>query len=379
MNPSSALQNALDHALEATDALAVRALHSPVTLTRIPPLHHAPSAYGDLVPLGLVLLALEQAAARGRTHWSALAQALRAHLMAQRTRQLWPFQSGGLETSIDSGFVLLGVADRAAIAELERFNVGGGRYVPQLFSPEPEPGKMLQHAALRHWCQPDYSIACLVRALRGQSGLPTVTPLAELAMGFAQRSGLYLANPYWTDWWLALALVGDVEAEPLRAQLRDEISASRTSEGLFGKYDTALCTALALLALQALGAEAAALTPSYEALAALVAAERVCPAQPFYSTEQLAWSQLPPWELIHLLLSEQRQQLIRVGAHEHAITFYRDTEGLVVYPLIALALLNAAPVAGATDTAVTAAPHARYSCATPADYIAGFALPPYLA
>jgi hypothetical protein len=355
------LRAATARAVAETRALAASALREPLAMTAVPPLGADPYAYGDVVPLGLVLLALEAAQAPE-------ASAVREHLLARRVRGLWPFQAGGLETSIDSALVLLGVMDRAAIEELERFATTGG-YLPQLFTPDREPGKMTVRDSLRHWCQPDYSIACLVRALRRRVGLSEVTPLSSIEAGFAMRSGLYLANPYFADWFLSMSVEGN-----LRDRLRREVLASASPDGTFGHYDVTLSTALAVLALSELGVDVA---PHVEALAERFERDGIVPATPFYSTERIEWSGLPPWDLLAIRTTEGGEQLIRAGDQEHTITWYRDPLGLVVTPLVALALLRAESGPGGERLAVRESPHPRYTCAAP-QYIAEHALVPYL-
>lgn len=354
----------LASAIDRTRALATRALSEPVALLSVPPLGRDAARYGDLVPLGLILLALERAELRDD------ARRVREHLLARRVRGLWPYHTGTLETSIDSALVLLGVMDRDAVEELERFNVGDGRYIPQLFTDGREPGKMTVPDSLRHWCVPDYSIACLVRALRKRAGLAERTPGALLEEGFATRAGLYLANPYLVDWFLALALDGD---SPLRDRLASEVLAGASPDGTFGRYDVLLSTALAVLTLRELGVDVAPYADALERLHE----EPHAPATPFYSTEQTNWSQLDKWHLLAIVTGEGRDQLIRVKEREHAITWYRDDEGLVVEPLVALALLGESPVAG-REVCDHAELHARYTAPTPSTYIAEHALVPYL-
>ncbi|MEA2326715.1 MAG: hypothetical protein QOE68_1674 [Thermoanaerobaculia bacterium] len=351
---------AADRAADAARALATRALREPLALTSIPPLGAPPFAYGDVVPLGLLLMALEAAHAPE-------AQDLREHLLTRRVNGLWPYQTGGLETSIDSALVLLGVMDPASIEALERFNIGGG-YVPQLFTDGREPGKMTVRDSLLHWCQPDYSIACLVHALRRKAGLAPVMAPASLDEGFANRSGLYLANPYFVDWFLAMSAEGD-----LRDRLRRELLAGASPDGTFGRYDVMLSTALAVLALRALGVD---VTRHVDALAARFERDGILPATPFYSTEQIDWSKLAPWDLLAILTTEGGEQLIRVKGKEHAITWYRDAEGLVVAPLVALALRDGELRGDRPE--VHEQPHPRYACATASEYIAEFALVPYV-
>lgn len=349
--------------MQRTRDLTRRALAEPLALRSVPPFGRDATSYGDLVPLGLLLLAL----CRGGLHDDAMR--VREHLLSRRVRGLWPYHTGTLETSIDSALVLLGVMDSDAIAELERFNIGGGRYIPQLFTDGREPGKMTVRDSLRHWCAADYSIACLVRALRRRAGLDERTPASLLEEGFDTRSGLYLANPYFVDWMLAMALDDD---SPLRERLAAEVLASASPAGTFGSYDVLLSTALAVLTLRELGVD---VTRHVDALAQLYAEPRT-PSTPFYSSEETQWSAIDKWELLLLMTSEGRDQLIRVKEREHAVTWYRDVEGIVVEPLVALALLHSAETATLHARPATTA-HARYTAPTASAYIATHALVPY--
>jgi hypothetical protein len=366
-------------ALDRTKALGVRALEEPLCLEAVPPLGEDPYPYGDLVPLGFVALALREAAARlPDAACENLAERLRHYLLERRSRGLWSYHHGGLETSIDSGLVMLGLSQPESVAALENFSDGHGGYVPQLHTEGVEPGKMTVRESLRHWCRPDYSIACLVRALRSREGLSRVTPVSVLEMGFAQRSGLYLANPYFPDWLAAMAIEGDAEADSLRSRLREEVAASVSPDGTFGSYDVLLSTSFAVLSLQSLGVERSFLERSLASLASLVVLDAGGSCTPFYSTEQVAWSQLPAWELLYLLTAGGGRHLIGSAGQEHAITFYQDSLGLIAYSLALLALLRG-PVNAAKEPVARREPHERYLCRSPEDYIALFALPPYLA
>jgi hypothetical protein len=327
------------------------------------------------VPLGFVHLALQTAAAVLHSiDIAAEAESVRQYLMARRTRGLWAYQEGGLETSIDSGFVLLGMWDSQAVQELERFSDGNGGYLPQLHTREVEPGKMTVRDSLLHWCRADYSIASLVSMLRRRHDLPTITPISVFESRFDQRSGLYLANPYFADWLLAQAIQGNPETESLREKLQAEIVGASSRDGLFGRFDILLSTALAILALHALGTEG--IEVHQQALASLIATETVVESTPFYSTEKVMWSKSDPWTLLYMSETGNARQLIRSGGQEHAITYYRDPHGLVVYSLALLALLLDTESCDRPRARV--AFHPRYQSEQPENYIADFALPPYL-
>lgn len=367
-------------ALDRVKGLCRQAFERPLCLEAVPPLGKSPYPYGDLVPLGFALLAIDKAAeflADGECE--ELKHSLRDYLLQRRTRGLWSYHSDGLETSIDSGFVLLGLPERNAVAALEKFSDGQGGYVPQLCTDGVEPGRMSMRDSLRHWCQPDYSIACLVRALRKREELPDLTPLSALEAGFTTRSGLYLANPFFPDWLLAMALEGDPQANPLRLRLRMEISAAARADGTFGSYDVLLSTALALLSLQSLGGDPILMERSMNSLAHLLESAADTPTTPFYSTEQIAWSERAPWEILYFMTSGGGRQLITSGGEEHVVTLYRDPHDIVASSLALLALLGR-PVEVSQEARATQSGlvHGRYQCPSPEDYVARFALPPYL-
>lgn len=364
---------ALAEATDTVRTLASRALVEPLQMMCAPPLGKDSYPYGDLVPLGFVLFAMDTAAEELHSHdLAADADAVRGFLLARRSRGLWAYQSGALETSIDSAFVLLGMTDAETVRRLEQFSDGAGGYVPQLHTTALEPGKMTVRDSLRHWCRADYSIACLIRALRRRHGLETVTPLSLLEAGFETRGGLYLANPYFADWLLALAVQDDPGADSLRAKLRNEVIASASPEGHFGSFDVALSTALAVLSLKALHVDVEA---HQDALNRLVESGTSRRSTPFYSTEKVLWSREDPWTLLHLMQTGEMRQLIRSEGQEHAITFYRDPHDLVASSLILMALLGGPR--GNRFPALDQPPHLRYLVPQEA-YIAEFALPPYL-
>mgnify|MGYP001469495437 CR=1 FL=1 len=144
----------------------------------------------------------------------------------------------------------------------------------------------------------------------------------------------------------------------------------------------ALSTALAILALRALGTAETELDRPLAALAERVCSGDAAAAVPFYSTERIAWSTRSPWELLHAYSTGGAAQLVRVDGVEHAVTFYRDPEGLVVFALAVSALLppvRSAPFTPSSGSPVATAPHARYGCASAVEYITQHALPPYLA
>ncbi|MBB4639443.1 hypothetical protein [Longimicrobium terrae] len=393
------VRRALAESLAEVARLAAPAEGAPASLTRSPPLGVAADRYGDVAPLGPALLALRRGARALRD--PALADAagrVRAYLRGKRRGGLWPYHTGSLTTSIDSSLVLLGVRDRRAVQRLEAFRADGGGYVPQHCTRGVERGKMTAGPRVLHWCQPDYSIACLVAHLRARAGAQPSTPAAYFHDGFDTRAGLYIANPYLMDWFAALGLSAIAGTDELRGRLAAEVLAGMADDGGFGTFDRLGSTAAALLALHALNVPARGLRRSHARLAELWASRADAPpSRPFYSSERFAWSREAPWTLMASLMNpDSAERLIRVNGEEHVVTLYEDGDGVWTSSMTALALLQGirrrtvadAGVVPADADARGASPanhqkadvpvHPRYTCATQGAYIAGHALPPYI-
>jgi hypothetical protein len=385
--------------------LVRQACQEPLAMTCQPPLAQ-PVPFGDLVPLGFLLYALNTVlAASDRTGRSVpamgeadqanlteAAEAVRQLLLAKRQGPLWAFHTGRLVTSTDSALILQGMADKESLEALEIFADGQGGYYPQLWVEADQaievsetaavfPGRMAIDQSNRHWCQADYATTCLVSTLRHSHGLPAKTPLAYLAAGFETRSGLYFANPYLVDWVLARALQGRAEAAALREQLLAELLASMNEDYSFGQYDLALSTALAILSLAALGYRGQFIRLAQLRLLDFQEAEGVWPeTTPFYSSQFFDHTRIPAAYLFNLLLNDRGRQLVQIGDDYHALTFYRDTHRIIGTALASLALSERCEQAlgsGSVPQRLADA-HPRYRYRSQAEYIANFALPPYL-
>jgi hypothetical protein len=341
--------------------IASRACREPLSMICHPPLAAEPFPYGDLVPLGFVLRTL-------KTDTGGEASELRQKLKAARVGGLWPFHRGRLETCTDSALILQGFIDQNSVALLERFWDGNDGFYPQLWSSKKEAGKMLECAATRHWCQADFATTCLVRSLREEAGLPTLTALSYLKERFTTRSGLYFANPYLTDWFLAEAMRNETDAEDLKAALRQELVDSRNPDYSFGLYDSALSTALAILALAALGENGRALRLSQIRLLELVEPNGLWPrSMPFYSTFVAESANL------------RGNQIIEIAGEKHELSIYEDAHRVIGTSLSALALAQlCSPLKNDIARRNEAHAHPRYKCQNVTDYVQGFALAPYL-
>jgi hypothetical protein len=380
---SNRITYARAQAVRAVAHLAGEVCAGRAGLICYPPPPAAPFGYGDIVPLGFMFRALKRFAAdvpelAGYPVFGAVEGFLR------KTRQglLWSYHTGGLATATDSALVLQGLDDRAGIESLEIFADGQGAYYPQLCSDRKEPGRMLVTEANRHWCQPDYATTCLVRGLRQAAGLKVKTGLPALAAGFANRSGLYFANPYMVDWALASALAGDGSAGQLREDLRSEILAGMNTDYSFGHFDVPLSTAFAVLSLALLGVSGRLLTAMQLRLLAFQDESGTFPlAIPFYSAEVVPPGQegkpvpAAPGE------PAGRPQTLEVGGKTYGVSLYADSFRLISTAVSALALSADGQAPGTKALAASprrAEAHPRYRCPTLQDYLRGFALPPYV-
>lgn len=348
-----------------------------LAMTCVPPSPEASFAYGDLVPLGLLLRGMkainrvvEASALLGRVHDDLVVGRLRKHLERARSGRLWAFHTGRLVTSTDSALILLGMDDPEGCAALETFGDGDGAYVPQLWSDRDEPGRMLAHPCNAHWRRVDYATTCLIRGLRAEAKLETVTPAAFVAEGFDTRSGLFFANPYLVDWCVALAIKGDAALSRLAARLRNEVLASANPDGSYGVFDQELSTAFAIVALDALGYRGRAWRLAQLRLLEMLDAGPWPVSTPFYSsfacTDEGGGS----------LSSAQH---VRCGDDIHALSLYRDDYRIMFAGVVALAVSVDAQVDDAEPLpACDSDPHPRYRCRDLADYVKSFALPPYV-
>jgi hypothetical protein len=364
---------------EAIASLAREACLTSLPLTCRPPPPMKPFGYGDLVPLGFLLRAVNADAYSA----PAVRRDLEDVLRARRQGLLWPYHTGTLVTCIDSALVLQGFGDPAAVEALETFADGRGGYFPQLCSEVPERGKMVITPNNRHWCQPEYGTTCLVAALRAEAGLERKTTVEYLAGRYESRGALYFANPYMMDWALAQALHGIAAANALRGQLATDILASMNEDNSFGRYDAPMSTALAILALTSLGVGGEAVRGARLRLAKLMMSDGRWPSGiPFYSAVTIPKERLPAGALARLMLGERRGQLAWLKGEVHAVSFYIDKHRMLSTALAVLSLTQPIPLveldAATLPIRRRESCHPRYCCENHMEYIVGHALPPYI-
>nr|WP_315491350.1 hypothetical protein [uncultured Rhodoferax sp.] len=353
--------------------LAVKAMQSPLAMTCVPPPPESPFPYGDLVPLGFLvrgIRAITQSqpapALLLQVHEDLAIKKLVRYVNDAKSDGLWAFHRGRLVTATDSALVLLGVLQSVPCEALEAFADGQGAYYPQLSADEDVHGKMESDFSNAHWRQADFATTCLIRGLRTESQLPAKTPPSVITTGFDRRSGLFFANPYLVDWCTALAIKNDPALVHLQERLLEEILSSANSDGSYGQYDVGLSTGLAILCMGSLGYHGPALRLAQIRLLNLLDAGPWPISTPFYSTFMQTQEATPTSEHISC------------QGTLHALSLYRDGYRIVFSGVTGMALAIDSVVADNEAPIPRTDPHPRYRCTDLADYVARFALPPYI-
>ncbi len=375
------IQWSKERVFQALAQLTTAACQQPMAMTCFPPAPAQPFLYGDLVPLGFMLKALEVAGL------SDSYAELKQYLLDKQQDSLWAFESDRLITATDSALILQGLDTVESIEALEQFSDGAGGYYPQLWSNSEDSNKMLLDDSCQHWCQTDYATTCMIRALRQKVGLPSKTPVELLQQGMATRSGLYFANPYLVDYYLALAISQDDAGKDLRQQLLTEVLASRNEDFSFGTFDRAFSTSLAIATMDTLGYRGRGLQASQLKLLEFIKPSGQSPvAIPFYST-LIKDAQKESSLLENMLQANvfgsttnilKQLQTRTVFDKDHDISLYLDNHKMISTAIAALALSIDAQGNTNLDSLPKIQPHPRYRCRNHTEYIANFALPPYM-
>lgn len=355
-----------DRVQEVAEALSVAATTQRMAMRSIPPPPESPYRYGDLVPLGFLGFALAGTPAGDR---------VRRYLVDRWQDGLWSFDTGGLPTATDTSLVALGVNSPQILRRLAEFTDPGGGYLPQLSSNHPAPGRMVWRSATAHWCQTDFATSCLVFGRRRR-----LQPLPDeawrwLTERFDRRGGMFFANPFLTDWALSTVLVqtamsdtafGEGVRSWLRDRLREELLGAQQPDGSFGRYDPALSTALAILALANLGERGGPTLLAQLRLLDYVAPDgRLRGATPFFSTVRLdGRAGSPPPQ--HVDCFDSR----------YAVTWYGDDAGLIGTAVTALALGVRTEECGPPQINGPQSTHVRYRSPSALDYITRCVLAP---
>ncbi len=361
------------------------ALQSPLSMTCVPPAPEQPFAYGDLVPLGFVLRSLRD------TQTTAAYAKLSEYIISQQQESLWAFHQKRLITATDSALVMQGLTGNllvdlsATFAALEQFSDGQG-YSPQLWAESPQPHRMVKDPSCAHWCQTDFATTAMIRALQLSNGIEPKTSIAYLTSRVSERSGLYFANPYLVDYYLALALQEDTpECQLARQLLLAEVLSSRNKDFSFGYFDIPLSTALAILTMAALGFRGRTMRASQLRLLDFLESTGSFPASiPFYSSLRLDTDGQSDIKLKMMQLNlfadpTKRSQVQQIGEEYHSISLYVDTHKMISTSLAVSALHTPCdPEIYDIDTLPPRNAHPRYRCRDHIGYITKFALSPYI-
>jgi len=331
-------------------------------------------AYGDIVPEGMLLAGLRHVTGAHAAAQIAACVELRGRLLEARSVGGWAFHRGTLPTATDSALVLLGIQDRDAVRDLERYADGAGGYLPQLTRDTGDAERMVRSAGTAHWEQADLFTTCLIRYLRRQVGLATVTDTRWIRRRMASRWGSFTASPWLVDLAVALAVSEDEDAGDLRRTLRRELLAARNDDGSFGRRgERPLATAAAVVALSALGVRGRVLGESQIRLIESLDGDHDAAQIPFASTTIVSH---PSADDLRRLLRGS-DGLIAAQGRVLRLSVYEDTSGAVTLGLAALALSRAAEV-DVDDTCLLedlpTAP-ARYGRANVTEYITEDVLP----
>ncbi|MFX1293743.1 MAG: hypothetical protein ACFFD2_02620 [Promethearchaeota archaeon] len=198
---------------------------------------------GNIAPYGLVLRVLKD--------YKKNYTKLENYLVQSQTDNLWPYHSGYISTSIDSSLVFEGILNQTSINLTKTFMKNSGGFLGQLNDTD-SPYSMNSTPQVEFWCQEDYGTTAACYYFLDQITEANQTTLAYLKDHFDDRSSLWIANPYFIDYLTARAIYNQSGTEELCINLTKNILSQRILNGTWGSFDTALSTAFAILALEAL-------------------------------------------------------------------------------------------------------------------------------
>lgn len=250
---------------------------------------------------------------------------------------LWAYGRGGLATATDSALVLMGYYLPGSVELMEKYSDGKGGYIPQLCAEEPKDGYMKKDVSNDHWCDTDIATTYLIMSLRHIAGLPPTTTGDFIRETFDKRKGIFFANPYMTDYFLAMALKGDTDNEVLKDKLKNEILSSINSDYSFGKFDIPLSTAFAVLSLSELGFNNRMLALSQLKLLDFLS-ENTVASIPFFSTLKIDQKKFSPSQITSMIFHNNGSQIFEKEGDYYAVTFYEDRERIITNSIISMAL-----------------------------------------
>lgn len=343
------------------------------TLTCVPPAPAKEFPYGDIVPYGFLLAAISPKFNEDFHQLLPLRENVIKYLNEVSKEGLWSYDRTGIVTATDSALVLLGYYKPASIAALEKFSDGNGGYYPQMFSDTGDKSKMKVDESNLHWCKTDVGTTYLVSALRSTAELPEITGDDFYEKTFENRSGLFFANPYMTDYFLAMALSyrDNPTCNILKEKLKNEIINSMNEDYSFGNFDVSLSTAFAILALSELGFNDRVLSLCQLKLSEMINVN-IGVMTPFYSTLKIDKKKFTPAKITSLILADGGKQAIDYGGEYYVVSHYEDRAGILTDSVILMALsVKTNPEINDTESSRRTAKNSNelYACNSLKDYV----------
>ncbi|MHA1356474.1 MAG: hypothetical protein ACTSQI_22165, partial [Candidatus Helarchaeota archaeon] len=198
---------------------------------------------GNVAPYGLVLKTLKD--------YNENYTKLENYLLQSQQNDLWPYHQGFIPTSIDSSLVFEGIFNATSINLTKIFMKNSGGFLGQLNDTN-SPYSMNSSLPVQFWCQEDYGTTAACYYFLNLIDQANQTTLTYLKDHFADRSSLWIANPYFIDYLTARALYNQSNTEQLCTNLTKSILSQKNPDGTWGSFDVAISTAFAILALETL-------------------------------------------------------------------------------------------------------------------------------
>lgn len=338
--------------------------------------------YGDLVPLSFVFRGLNMLPDKYKSvevidHL----KNFRKIFFETQQDSLWAFNTGDLITCIDSSFIICATEEFDKVVLLDRFKTEDGWFLPQLCSLQPEKNKMTIDDRILHWCQKDYNTLCLVTALRRKAGLPVQGQKELIKVHFGSRCGLFIANPYFTDWLLTGAIMGDRDHPELSLQLASQLITSLSDRSKSMQFDTFISISLCLISLYQLGYWHKMADEAVNVFLETIEQSRYGTfSLPFYSSMKIQWSGNNFWNILNIKAGDHLQQVVQAGQQYYEITYYQDTNHLIA---LSIALMTLTCLRSGLshltylEHKIHTKPVAPYHYRSHSEYIRNFCMPNY--
>jgi hypothetical protein len=356
------------HLQSKLELLANKCMQENLKMQVIQPFTEDTFDMGDVVPKGILYGALAMILPNERVTLN-----LHDSLYKDKLRGLWTFEKNDLETSVDTALILQFMYDNEATQLLQKFqDPKSGGFLPQTDAEVPKEGDMKYVPEKDHWCQANIASSALIAYIYHKHQINIDTQLEHFILSnFDNRSDLYFANPYFVDWLYAKSLTALSNTNSLKDRLKNEILSSINFDFSLGAFDKVFSTACGILALKELGASDNQLL----ALQLFVLNNYQTPGEqqpiPFYSSL-----------LLHETHSVKTGNIVSIKDKNLSVYLYKDQHSVIYTAIVGLSLSidtkNASNQNKGIKDYVSANSPSRYVCKNHLEYIAQFALPPYL-